>query len=136
MVANRHYTLHCQRSTAPLGFSSPCPQSACRHLLLNDTVNVYDFRWTYLIIHTITHTKPTIITADLPMHSTKSGILKICEGTVNTGKGKDNKKRVFQASHLTSCLTKNIVTTSPNSGLILFFSQSNFECRSYNKQSE
>ena len=37
---------------------------------------------------------------------------------------------------LTFCLTKNIVIkTSPNSGLFLVFSQSNFECRSYNKQS-
>ena len=40
-------------------------------------MNVYDFKWTYLIIQTTTHTKPTNITADLTMHSTKSGILKI-----------------------------------------------------------
>ena len=77
------YTVNAQ--LRPRGFSSPCPQSACRHLLLNNiylnstekVVNVYDFRWTYLIIQTTTHTKPTNITADLTMHSTKSGILKI-----------------------------------------------------------
>ena len=38
---------------------------------------------------------------------------------------------------LTSCLTKTIViTTSPNSGLFRVFSPSNFECLSYNEQSE
>ena len=40
-------------------------------------------------------------------------------------------------SHLTSGLTKTIViTTSSNSGLFLVLSQSNFECRPYNKQSD
>ena len=38
---------------------------------------MYDFKWTYLIKHTTTDTNPTNITADLKMHSTTSGILKI-----------------------------------------------------------
>ena len=79
-------TLHCAPGVQ-FSMSSVCLQASASKLHLSEfnresceflnTVNVYDFKWTYLIIQTTTHTSPTNITADLTMHSTKSGILKI-----------------------------------------------------------
>ena len=64
----------CLQASASTLHLSEFNRESCEFL---NTVNVYDFKWTYLIIQTTTHTKPTNITADLTMHSTKSGILKI-----------------------------------------------------------
>ena len=79
-------TLNCAPGVQ-FSMSSVCLQASASKLHLSEfnresceflnTVNVYDFKWTYLIIQTTTHTSPTNITADLTMHSTKSGILKI-----------------------------------------------------------
>ena len=151
VVGNRHYTLHCQRAIAPLGISSPWPQSAFRHPTNFSKEKAVNFKtqWMCTISSglTLKYTRPrTLIprTTQQIWQCTAPSLKRAgsWEELWIQGRGKTTRREtmrdILHLSYLlTFCLTKNIVIkTSPNSGLFLVFSQSNFECRSYNKQSE